>query len=496
MADILRVTAPLVQNQHINPAKQPVEVTAPFNLSDVTRVAQPQSQSELLKQNNSNLENTGASNILTELLKSPSTTISFLRGIYLLRDIINLIPANNSPLTAEIEELFSALMLKPEEMVSELLNQEFHSTIFKGELFDVLRQMINLDSQAVPPESMKQIQYDVAELMKALNQMLNKQDVLDSLSNHLSFLGNALSASKNLSERIETLMNEFRKSDASENFETLKKTTMELIGDIRNSILLTPKTERICSILTYNLSRFSQATIQLDSIVDRLSILFAGESEKAQFKNLVKEFIQENGFHERLLLDEGKSSIDQINQSLMDQSESQIGMSKVMKALSDMIQAQAGNQEIASLAGNKLDQVIQSLITSPSNFTPLLHFVLPVQFEELDCFAEMWVDQEKSRNVKNQMQETIHCFIVFDIQNFGKFETEIFAQEQLLTISIATPSLFTQGFKGIEKTLAASLRHLDYRMDHFEVKELKESRTLMDVFKNLSIKRSGLNVKI
>lgn len=496
MADILRVTAPLVQNQHINPAKQPVEVTAPFNLSDVTRVAQPQSQSELLKQNNSNLENTGTSNVLAELLKNPSTTISFLRGIYLLRDIIHLIPANNSPLSEEIEELFSALMLKPEEMVSELLNQEFNSTIFKGELFDVLRQMINLDSQAVPPEGLKQIQSDVADLMKSLNQMMNKQDVLDSLSNHLSFLGNALSASKNLSERINSLMNEYRKNDASENFETLKKTTMELIGDIRNSILLTPKTERICSILTYNLSRFSQATIQLDHVVDRLSILFANDDEKSQFKALVKNFINEHGFHDRLLLDEGKENVDQINQRLMDLSESQLGMSKVMKALSNIIAAQASNQDIASLSGNKLDQVIQSLITSPSNFTPLLHFVLPVQFEDLDCFAEMWVDQEKERNSKNQLQETIHFFIVFDIQNFGKFETEIFAYDQRLNIALSTPSLLTQSFKGLEKTIASSLRNLDYKIEHFEVKELKESRTLMDVFKNLSVKRSGLNVKI
>ena len=61
----------------------------------------------------------------------------------MLEEIINLLPVNNNTMTQEIRQLFDALLINPEHIVDELVDQEYASTLFKGELFDFLRGMLS-----------------------------------------------------------------------------------------------------------------------------------------------------------------------------------------------------------------------------------------------------------------------------------------------------------------------------------------------------------------
>lgn len=54
----------------------------------------------------------------------------------MLQEIVGLISMQNAPVTEEIEQLFSQLAVKPENLPEELIRQENSSTAFKGELFD------------------------------------------------------------------------------------------------------------------------------------------------------------------------------------------------------------------------------------------------------------------------------------------------------------------------------------------------------------------------
>lgn len=45
-----------------------------------------------------------------------------------------------------------------------------------------------------------------------------------------------------------------------------------------------------------------------------------------------------------------------------------------------------------ALSADKVEKIIHSLLSSPCNFTPLLHFVLPVQYQDLHSFAEIWIN--------------------------------------------------------------------------------------------------------
>ena len=66
-----------------------------------------------------------------------------MKNIYLLQELIKLLPVNNKPLTQEIQQLFDQLMVAPEDIADEMMRQENASTSFKGEMFDFLRELLS-----------------------------------------------------------------------------------------------------------------------------------------------------------------------------------------------------------------------------------------------------------------------------------------------------------------------------------------------------------------
>ena len=59
-----------------------------------------------------------------DLIKDPSVTVTYLRNISLLQEVYSLLPAANRAVTEEIREMFTALLLTPEELTAELRRQE------------------------------------------------------------------------------------------------------------------------------------------------------------------------------------------------------------------------------------------------------------------------------------------------------------------------------------------------------------------------------------
>ena len=119
MADMLKVTTPLINRGQINPTKQITEPDAPpFNMIDVGRVAQTNNvASEMMKNYGGMIDKDGKPSILMNLLKDPAVTVSFLKNIYMLQEIIQLLPMNNKAFTEEIQRMFGSLLINPDDKI-------------------------------------------------------------------------------------------------------------------------------------------------------------------------------------------------------------------------------------------------------------------------------------------------------------------------------------------------------------------------------------------
>ena len=470
MPDFLRVSKPLVtQNQTVQ-AKPNVDATGAFNLQNTTKVIQTHNQSELLKQNTAFKDGSDAPTLLLNLLRDPTVTVSYLKNIFMLEELYKLLPANNKTVTNEIESIFHDLLLKPEGLTAEMQKQDFNSTAFKGALFDFLRE-ISAGNRDNPD-----VQLAIARLLRSLNNMGNQRDILDSIANNLSFLRGQLSPSKSLTSKLTELIDKFRSPDAQQNFSALKFEALGLIKDIEDSILFSSNLSKTLSILIYNLSRFNDNSDYATETAFRFR-QFLSPAQRQSFTELLQSYI------------DGKMA-GNITGSESD-SESQV-MESLLKLISQQIENGNNPADIV-----KMEKMLHSLLSSPCNFTPLLHFILPLQQQDMRAFAEIWINPEcDEKDMPENSSQGMHLLMVIDVDDVGRFEAEFFVYNSTIDFLLFCPKGCESGYEELMKSMPKLLYGTDYHIGRTEVLTFENTRSLMDVFKSLPFRRVGVDVKI
>lgn len=475
MSDFLRVTTPLVnKNQNVQPKPGP-DPTGAFSLQNTTKVIQTHNQSELLKQNNGLREGNDAPTLLLNLLKDPAVTVSYLKNVFMLEELYKLLPANNKTVTKEIENVFNSLLVKPEGLSKEMKNQENTSTAFKGEFFDFLRE-VNHNNRMKP-----EMQVAIAQFLRALYSKGNKRDILDSIANNLKFLRGELSSSRNLSDKLDALISKFMSKDAENNFPELKAQTIELIKDVEDSILFSPKQAKILSILKYNLSRYNTNPDYLTEAAFRLRH-YLNNQERIRFRELFEPYMSK-------MLDNG---------GVQSHSSASRDGSEVISQLVELISRQVELSKTSVSESAKLEGILHSLLSSPCNFTPLLHFILPLQYNDIKAFAEIWINPDSDEKDMPEEAEGsgIHILMVVDAENTGRFEAEFFVYNSTIDFLLLCPEGCENEYTEMMKDMPKLLLGTEYHIGKTRVATLEKTRSLMDVFKSLPYRRVGVDVKI
>lgn len=477
MADILRISTPLVEKQPVQPNRPVADPSVPFGLSDVTRVIQTTDTQSLLQQNTGLIPHEEAPKILADLLKDPTVTVSIMKNIYMLQEVIKLLPANNTPLTKEIEQLFQELLMSPDEIVPELIRQELTTTLFKGDLFDQLRALLSQSRER--PE----LATGIGMLLKGLNATISRRDALESVANNLTYLMNALDASPRLSEKIESLVVLLKEPAATENFVALKEDVLLLLKEIESSVLFTPQMEKVIPLIVYNLSRYNDNDEFLPDTLRFLLSTMDGNADKQQLVQKLQAYI------DQYTPPEGARRARAAEQD-----------SRVIDVLAKIIGKQAESEELQLLSQDKIEKVVHSLLSSPCNFTPLLHFILPVEYMDIRAFAEIWIDpnaDDPGDNGKtDSASSATHMLLVFDVDGIGRFESELFIQQKRIALNLMCPPAYIDAFSGIGPAIRQAIAATGYSFETINIGRMERTHSLMDVFTDLPHKRTGIDVKI
>ena len=110
----------------------------------------------------------------------------------------------------------------------------------------------------------------------------------------------------------------------------------------------------------------------------------------------------------------------------------------------------------------------------------------------------MWINPDGENDVPGGTdgKKMTHLLIVFEIGDIGKFETEIWVTENDLTLSILCPEQYTDFYKDKIRDLRNDLSFSSYKIKSIDVDTLNEPRSLIEVFKSLPERRTGINVSI
>lgn len=488
MSDFLRITTPLVnKNQAVAP-KPGVEAAGVLNVSTTTKVLQTHNQSELLKQNNGLFED-GTPTLLLNLLKDPGVTATYLQNIGMLEELYKLLPANNKTVTSEIENVFDTLLLHPDGLAGEMKSQENASTSFKGPLFDFLRDVSAQNTEK--PE----VQTAIARFLRALYSTGSQRDILDSVGNNLNYLRGEFTSNPTYMKQLDALIEGFAAPNAEQNFAQLKAAALEFVKQAEDSVFYDPKLAKTLSILTYNLSRFNANPDYVTETAFRLR-QYLTMPQKQEFIELLENFLNSRSDTPTASAvrtpAESAALLSQNAESTLD------GHSAVMDQLVELITKQTSSGKMSVADSLKMENMLHSLLSSPCNFTPLLHFILPVQYEDTRSFAEVWINPESDESDMPEGAGSggMHFLMVIDVDTVGRFEAEFFVYNNTVDFNLYCPKGSEAGYEEMMKSVPKLFAGTDYHLGKTQVAPFEKTRSLMEVFKSLPYRRVGVDVKI
>jgi len=475
MADLLKITTPLVSKQINSPIRQAQDPTVPFNIQDLTRVNGTTAQSEINKQNNGMLAQDEPASILLNMLKDPDITMSFLKNIFILEEIIHLLPAKNETVTEEIRLMLDRLLIAPDDIPAELQKQAYASTGFHGYAFDSLRSLLESvlsHPRLSRPENSHiatEMKEAIANLLKAVHANYSRKDIINSLANNFSYLAKALSVSPSLSEKLSQMADKLKQDITGEEFRLLKQRCLDLLKEVENSILYSPKLAQNISIIHYNLSRYNDNPDYIKEAFEQLRQLLDREGLQEYFLDNIEAYL---------------SSMEE-----------KADKSQIMDALSQLVNLAGSDENMKFLNSEKIEKIIQSLLSSPCHFTPLLHFVIPVKHDFVRAFAEMWIDPNGQNADYPDISDQIHILLVIDVQEIGLFEAEIMFANNTVDLNLKCPEKYIQDFSVLSRKLKENMQGNVYKLGNIKIEPFVKLRSLMEVFKSLPTRRLGLDVK-
>ena len=119
--------------------------------------------------------------------------------------------------------------------------------------------------------------------------------------------------------------------------------------------------------------------------------------------------------------------------------------------------------------------IMNGMLINESVYMPLLHFILPFQYEDQNVMSEMWVDPDAKRDSDEEGRK-IKLFLKFDIQSVGKFELFLMLQDRQAKVQLLVPPQLTKQDKKIQADVTDILKKNGIRLSQLMVRERARDR--------------------
>ena len=172
-------------------------------------------------------------------------------------------------------------------------------------------------------------------------------------------------------------------------------------------------------------------------------------------------------------------------------------VSSTLDNLTDFIEKNINNPALKSLDSFNAANLLQSLLNAPGVFTPLAHYILPLQVNNTRAFGELWVDNDENNpNNTPGTQRNYHLFLTFDIDSIGRFEVDMYAIGDEVNLSLLYPPRFEKEIEPMKERVTKIIKNSGYSARTFETAPLKKPHNLVEVFPKITDKRTTLNTRV
>ncbi len=172
-------------------------------------------------------------------------------------------------------------------------------------------------------------------------------------------------------------------------------------------------------------------------------------------------------------------------------------VSSTLDSLTEFIEENINHPALKSLDSFNAANLLQSLLNAPGVFTPLAHYILPLDVNGTKAFGELWVDNDENNpNNTPETQRNYHLFLTFDVESIGRFELDMYALGEEVNIALLYPPRFDKQIDPMKDRITKIIRNTGYHARTFETAPLKKAHNLTEIFPKIVDKRTTLNTRI
>lgn len=461
-------------NDNVNKPKIRTEQALPFDLIDPTKVTKA-AKHDQSNQTGKNLSNYNPDSVFDKFVKSlqNSPVLSeSAKKLLLNKQFINYGIKNDPVLNTLYESFLQSIVMNDAEILSFLKYQQGAYTKFHGEFFDNLRALLrsypnNKDFQMILRNFLRS--YDCFASVDETNKSINA--ALESIQRNIPEL-----LKKNLSELTGKMIHDDLKGSAL-NLNILKNEILPFMGRYISKMNDFGPVRDYVSVLVHNIVRLEAAS--KENFADSLENLF--------------EFIKYN-------FDVDEKYMESLKLSLINtyESASNINNNSVDSFLKLLESGVKGSENPVNKS--TMEEMAESLLFSQNVHIPLTHMFLPLNFNGMFMFSEIWIgktyEERQDKKRKQEVTQVYKAFITFDIQNVGYFETILVLKETMLNLDIYVPSNLTSNTGKIKDELTKLLSKNNLNVADIKIQESIRKRKFNEIFTNLVERKSGVDVTI
>lgn len=481
MANILQVTTPNINTDNRNvpnpmDPKYNGDNAAVRNQTDPTRVVRADGREG---------DQTGntAQNDLFNVINYESNYGAFIKGLgesqdlagalerLLFADLSILQEAGNTEISGLVDQfLMSLRMDSPEELFDFLQGQQELQARFNGDFFNQLRSLYTQSSS----DSFKEA---ALAFLKGYNNYASGSHLLQQMRSLIGDIEQLM---------LRSFREEFRELAGKMNWDAQNGDTAANTG-VLNSRLIPFLSSYISKTHDYGAVR--DATMLLIFNAVRYQ---NGEGEK--LSQLLDRLMEDRDFAKRFGGD-GQAGIEK----LLDRGANEAAAQKPMMAdfadnLAKLLlrgaNGQAGLENV-----QQFYTIMNGMLMNESVYMPLLHFLIPFQFEGNNVVSEMWVDPDAKKDSEEEGRK-IKLFLKFDIQSLGKFELVLTLQDRESKMQLLVPTHLAKQDKKIQTDVADILKKNGIRLGQISIRGRVRDRKVTEVFPEIREKETTINVRI
>ncbi|MCM1327805.1 MAG: hypothetical protein NC253_00035 [Ruminococcus sp.] len=164
-----------------------------------------------------------------------------------------------------------------------------------------------------------------------------------------------------------------------------------------------------------------------------------------------------------------------------------------MENMLDFLVKNINDPSLKSLSAMNRGEMLQGLLTSPGVFSPLLHFLVPMNMDGTKAFGELWADPDAGDG-KPGGDDDKHLFLCFEIEEAGYFELEVYSHGRDINVSLLCPEGSERQYLPLKETIPVIASANGYNAEKTIISPLKKKRDLNKVFPKLNDRKNNLNV--